>query len=33
MARMGGSRVTADLLHLDDARDKNDYSMQVPYTI
>jgi hypothetical protein len=33
MAIMGGSRVTIDLLHLDDARGKNDYDLQVAYTI
>jgi hypothetical protein len=33
MARMGGSRVTVDFLHLDDIRDKNNYDLQVAYTI
>jgi hypothetical protein len=33
MARMGGSRVSVDFLHLDDARDENHYDLQVAYTI
>jgi hypothetical protein len=33
MARMGGGRVTVDFLHLDGAREENDYDLQVTYTI